>query len=77
MTVDQIVQISQAGGLILLVAALLTGQVWARPSVEFIQAMLKGSLDREEKLADALSENTTIMRELVAELRVTKSAASR
>jgi hypothetical protein len=68
-TTEQIVALAQAGGLVLLAVALLTGQVWARPAVDFLRAMLDASLAREAKLADALTENTTAMREVIAELR--------
>lgn len=69
MTVEQITALAQAGGLILLAAALLTGQVWAKPSVDFLRSMLSESLARETKLADALAANTTAMKEAVEELR--------
>jgi hypothetical protein len=72
MTTEQIIALAQAGGLILLSAALLTGQVWAKPAVDFLRSMLSDSLNRETKLADALGENTTVMRELIAELRERK-----
>lgn len=68
MSTEQIVALAQAGGLILLSAALLTGQVWAKPSVDFLRAMLSESLARESKLADALGANTTVIRELAAQL---------
>lgn len=64
MTVDQIIALAQASGLVLLVTALLVGQVWAKPAVDFIRTMLTDSLARESKLADALGDNTTAMREL-------------
>lgn len=69
LTTDQVIALAQAGGLVLLTVTLLTGQVWARPAVDFVKGMLDQSLLREEKLADALGDNTTVMRELVAELR--------
>lgn len=74
MTTEQIIALAQAGGLILLSAALLTGQVWAKPAVDFLRSMLSESLARETKLADALSANTTVMRELIADLRERKVA---
>lgn len=69
MNVEQITALAQAGGLILLAAALLTGQVWAKPSVDFLRSMLSESLARETKLADALAANTAAMKEAVEELR--------
>lgn len=74
MTTEEIIQLAQAGGLILLATALLTGQVWAKPSVDFLRSMLTESLARETKLADALRENTGAMRELMAEFRERKTA---
>jgi hypothetical protein len=75
MTTEQIIALAQAGGLILLSAALLTGQVWAKPSVDFLRAMLTESLSRETKLADALSANTATMQEAMKELRERKGGA--
>jgi hypothetical protein len=72
MTTEQIIALAQAGGLILLSAALLTGQVWAKPSVDFLRAMLTESLSRETKLADALAANTATMQEAIKELRERK-----
>lgn len=69
MTTEQIIALAQAGGLILLSAALLTGQVWAKPSVDFLRAMLTESLSRETKLAEALAANTVTMQEAIRELR--------
>ena len=69
MTTDQIVALAQAGGLVLLATALITGQVWAKPSVDFLRQMLDASLERERKLAEALTDNTTAMRDVIAELR--------
>lgn len=69
MTTDQVVALAQAGGLILLSVALLTGQVWAKPAVDFLRSMLDASLARETKLADALTDNTAAMRDVIAELR--------
>ena len=60
------------GVILLLVVAMLTGQVWAKPGVDFIMRMLSESIAREAKLAEALGENTAVMRELVAELRVSR-----
>jgi hypothetical protein len=68
-TTDLIVQLAQAGGLILLAVALITGQVWAKPAVDFLRAMLDASLDREAKLAEALTQNTAAMRDVITELR--------
>jgi hypothetical protein len=76
-TVDQYIAIAQLGGLVLLAGALLTGQAWSKPAVDFVKEMLTKSLAREEKLADALQENTTVMRELVAELRARGSVSPR
>lgn len=67
MTTEQIIALAQAGGLILLSAALLTGQVWAKPSVDFLRAMLTESLSRETKLAEALGANTEAIKELARE----------
>lgn len=69
MTTDQIIALAQAGGLILLSVALLTGQVWAKPSVDFLRQMLTESLSRENKLAEALAENTATVREAITDLR--------
>ncbi len=69
MTTEQIIALAQAGGLVLLSVALLTGQVWAKPSVDFLRLMLSESLSRENKLADALTQNTLIMQQAMAELR--------
>lgn len=74
MTTEQIIQLAQAGGLILLATALLTGQVWAKPSVDFLRSMLTESLSRETQLAAALRDNTAAVREAIAELRDRKSA---
>jgi hypothetical protein len=73
-TVEQITALAQAGGLILLTVALLTGQVWAKPSVEFLRDMLTKSLERETKLAEALVANTTAMREAIEAMRERKTA---
>lgn len=72
MEVKDIVALAQAGGLVLLVTTLLTGQVWAKPGVDFIRQMLTDSLAREAKLADALNTNTAVVKEFLAELRATK-----
>lgn len=69
MTVDQIIALAQAGGLILLTTVLLTGQVWAKPAVEFLKDMLTKSILREEKLADALTDNTKTMKDIIEEIR--------
>lgn len=76
MSFDQIVSLAQAGGLVLMVVALLTGQVWARPGVEFIQKQLTGAEERERAALDrsdlALAvtrENTEAMKLVLAELR--------
>jgi hypothetical protein len=74
-TVDQITALAQAGGLILLAAALLTGQVWAKPSVDFLRQMLTESLARETKLAEALATNTATMQEAMKELQRRPPAA--
>jgi hypothetical protein len=80
-TTEQIIQIAQAGGLVLLVASLMVGQLWAKPGVDFLremlakfEGMLAASLAREDKLADALRENTAAMREAITELRERKGA---
>lgn len=69
MSVEQITALAQAGGLILLAVALLTGQVWAKPSVDFLRSMLTESLARETKLSDALGTNTAAMQEAMKELQ--------
>lgn len=78
MTVEQITALAQAGGLILLAVALLTGQVWAKPSVDFLRQMLTESLGRETALADALvtnntllASNTQLLQDVLKELRDT------
>jgi hypothetical protein len=75
-TVEQIVALANAGALVLLSVVLLTGQVWAKPGVDFLMAqltktevLLAASLSREEKLADSLRENSSIVKEFIAELR--------
>lgn len=72
MEVKDIVALAQAGGLVLLVTTMLTGQVWAKPAVDFIRQMLTDSLSREAKLADALNSNTTVMKDFIAESRAAK-----
>lgn len=54
LTTEQIIALLQAGGLVILAAGLLTGQIWARPAYEKVVGLLgetvKTGIDREAKL---------------------------
>lgn len=54
LTTEQIIALLQAGGLVILAAGLLTGQIWARPAYEKVVGLLgetvKTGIDRESKL---------------------------
>ena len=62
------------GPLGIVVALFVIGLIVSKSSHDYVKGLLAASLDRESKLADALGENTTTLRELAAELRSRKTA---